>query len=222
LLACKRILSSRHFLLLAGAKRSDKLGSTLLRHRPFWAGDACAGNRRRLSHRFFPRAGSTAQTRDAIGSELPEELAGCIILGPADALLEATFIADELLATRQSNAHAATSLLFFCEDRAAVARAGTAENKTVKPSAIVGCANIASRRKVYGCFPSIAACTTAISSPPSAPKAVNPRISSFSPLTRAFRNPRVSESVTVRRPLAIVIVASRCGSKTRTIVFVVA
>jgi len=66
---------------------------------------------------------------------------------------------------------------------------------------MVGCAKIASRSEVYGSFASMAVCTTAVTSPASVPKAVNPRISSLSALTSAFRKPRVSESVCVRAHL---------------------
>ena len=88
-------------------------------------------------------------------------------------------------------------------------RAGTVVSKTVRPSAIVGCASITSRNTVYGYFPSMAVCTTAIISPASALKAVNPRISSLSALMRAFRKPRVCEIVAVRRTFIIGMVASR-------------
>lgn len=102
------------------------------------------------------------------------------------------------------------SLYRDCAVRA-LDRAGTAANKTFRPSAIVGCAKIASRSEVYGSFASMAVCATAMTSPASVPKAVNPRISSLSALTSAFRNPRVSESVCVRRTLAIGILVSRYG-----------
>ena len=91
----------------------------------------------------------------------------------------------------------------------ALDRAGTAANKTVRPSAMVGCAKTASRSSVYGDFASMAVCTTDINSPASVPKAVSPRISSLSALMRALMNPRVSERVCARRTFAIGILARR-------------
>src|SRR5439155_9101406 len=49
---------------------------------------------------------------------------------------------------------------------------GRAANRTVSPSAIVGCVRMASRNTVKGNPPSIAVCTTAMISPASTPNAV--------------------------------------------------
>jgi hypothetical protein len=60
------------------------------------------------------------------------------------------------------------------------------------PSANVGCANTASLNLHHGTPPIIATCTKLMTSPPSIPKHVNPRISPLAPSTTAFINPLVS------------------------------
>ena len=77
-------------------------------------------------------------------------------------------------------------------------RSGTFSNSEPNPSAIVGCARIASRSLGYGSSASIAVCTTAITSPASAPIIVKPRMrSSFAAdenLHKALRFRRSSRS----------------------------
>ena len=65
-------------------------------------------------------------------------------------------------------------------------------SSTLRPSAIVGCVRMASRRAVYGSPAIIAVCTTASTSPASAPGLVNPSMRSLSASSRIFMNPRVS------------------------------
>lgn len=56
---------------------------------------------------------------------------------------------------------------------------GTFEKSEPSPSAIVGCARIASRRHVYGMPAKIAVCTVAMTSPASRPIIVKPRMRSL-------------------------------------------
>src|SRR5215471_13730460 len=80
---------------------------------------------------------------------------------------------------------------------AAVAFGGTFAKSGPSPSAIVGCAMTASRSRWYGRPPSITVCTTAMTSPASAPIIVKPRMRSSPPIS-AFMNPCVSRVVCVR------------------------
>src|SRR5215472_5027343 len=71
-------------------------------------------------------------------------------------------------------------------------RGGTFAKRSPSPSAIVGCARIASRSHGYGRSASIAVCTTAMTSPASAPIIVKPRMRSSLAPTRTFMKPCVS------------------------------
>ena len=62
--------------------------------------------------------------------------------------------------------------------RLALVRGGTFEKREPSPSAMVGCARMASRRSVYGSPASIAVCTEAMTSPASGPIIVKPRMRS--------------------------------------------
>ena len=68
-------------------------------------------------------------------------------------------------------------------------------NKLFRPSVIVGCANMVSRKVVYGSPAIIASWTVPMSSPASGPKPVNPRIRSSCASISVFMNPRFSEIV---------------------------
>jgi hypothetical protein len=76
---------------------------------------------------------------------------------------------------------------------------GTLANRTVRPSAIVGCVRMASRSPVKGSPASIAVCTTATTSPAPAPSIVKPRMRSLCASMSAFMEPRVSPMVRARR-----------------------
>ena len=93
------------------------------------------------------------------------------------------------------------------DDSGAGATGGLA-NRPSKPSAAVGWVQIVSLRIVYGMPPSIAVWATAMSSLASAPNAVKPRMRSSAPMS-AFMNPRVCDSVCVRKTIAIGIRAMR-------------
>src|SRR5262249_32352840 len=71
-------------------------------------------------------------------------------------------------------------------------RGGTFEKSEPSPSAIVGCARMASRSLQYGRFDGIAVRTAAMTSPASAPIIVKPRMRSSLPTTRAFMKPCLS------------------------------
>src|SRR5215469_8638862 len=73
---------------------------------------------------------------------------------------------------------------------------------------------MASRSLGYGRSASIAVCTTAMTSPASAPIMVKPRIRSSLPATRAFMNPCVSSVVSVRRTALVgsLYIGERLGS----------
>src|SRR5262249_33678258 len=64
--------------------------------------------------------------------------------------------------------------------------AGMAANREPSPSAIVGCARMASRRTVYGSPPRMAVCTAAMTSPASGPSIVKPRTRSPAASTSTF------------------------------------
>ena len=75
---------------------------------------------------------------------------------------------------------------------------------------------MASRSLGYGRSASIAVCTTAMTSPPSAPIMVKPRIRSSLPATRAFMNPCVSSVVSVRRTALVGTLGTRLGRPVRS------
>ena len=72
---------------------------------------------------------------------------------------------------------------------------------------------MASRSLGYGRSANIAVCTTAMTSPPSAPIMVKPRIRSSLPATRAFMNPCVSSVVSVRRTALVASLGTRLGRR---------
>ncbi len=94
-------------------------------------------------------------------------------------------------------------------------RGGTFSNSEPNPSAIVGCARMASRSLTYGKSASIAVCTVAMTSPASAPIIVKPRTRSSPPPTRTFIKPSVSPVVAVRRTAFIGNLATRVSMPRR-------
>src|SRR5207253_2092443 len=88
---------------------------------------------------------------------------------------------------------------------------GTAANRAFRPSAIVGCVRIASRKTVWASPPSIAVCTAAMTSPASGPIIVNPRMRSPGVSTSTFMKPAFSPVVRVRSTALIGSVATRAA-----------
>src|SRR5438128_6649064 len=86
---------------------------------------------------------------------------------------------------------------------------GILANSVVRPSAIVGCVRMASRKPVYGRPASIAVCTAAMTSPASGPSIVKPRMRSPCESTSAFMKPPLSEIVHVRSTARIGSFATR-------------
>src|SRR6266852_4757410 len=103
-------------------------------------------------------------------------------------------IAAATVETGHQAVNNALSGVTFCTDRG-----GTFEKSEPSPSAIVGCARMASRSLEYGRSASIAVCTAAMTSPASAPIIVKPRMRSSLPPTRTFMKPCVSPVVAARR-----------------------
>src|SRR5262249_34228188 len=98
---------------------------------------------------------------------------------------------------------------------------GTAANRLPSPSAIVGCARMASRNTVWDRPPSIAVCTAATTSPASVPSIVKPRMRSPDASTSTFMKPAVSPVVWVRNTALIGSFATRtaipCSRASRSV-----
>src|SRR4029078_2858380 len=110
--------------------------------------------------------------------------------------------------------HAVTPYAAVCRLRIGTVAFGTLAMRKPNPSAIVGCAKIASRSCVYGMPARIAVCTTAITSPASGPIIVKPRMRSSLP-TRSLRNPCSSQIACARSTALVGIFATRTATPLR-------